>query len=148
MTKEVLISISGIQIMDGEDNDVELITAGNYYMKNGKHYILYDEVMEGFEGVTKNTIRITPGNMDITKKGVANVHMEFVENKKNLSCYATPYGDMMVGINTSQISISEAEDQLKVKVDYTLDINYEPVSKCNIIVNVQSLAKADFSLQS
>ena len=37
MTKDVLISISGVQLLEGDTNDVELITAGAYYNKNGKH---------------------------------------------------------------------------------------------------------------
>ena len=70
MTKDVLITISGIQMMDEEDSDVEMIVRGDYYQKNGKHYILYDEVMEGFEGKVKNVIKISPVGMDIIKKGM------------------------------------------------------------------------------
>ncbi|MBS6645417.1 MAG: DUF1934 domain-containing protein [Clostridiaceae bacterium] len=146
MTKDVLISISGIQIADGENSDVEMITTGDYFLKNGKHYIVYDEVMEGFDGMVKNTIKIHPGCLDIMKKGIANVHMVFEEDKKNIACYATPYGDMMVGINTNHISIDESEDKLKVRVDYSLDINYEHVSECNIVVDVQSKSKAEICL--
>ena len=146
MTKDVLISISGIQIADGENSDVEMITTGDYFLKNGKHYIVYDEVMEGFDGMVKNTIKIHPGCLDIMKKGIANVHMVFEEDKKNIECYATPYGDMMVGINTNHISIDESEDKLKVRVDYSLDINYEHVSECNIVVDVQSKSKAEICL--
>ena len=146
MTKDVLISISGIQIADGENSDVEMITTGDYFLKNGKHYIVYDEVMEGFDGMVKNTIKIHPGCLDIMKKGIANVHMVFEEDKKNIACYATPYGDMMVGINTNHISIDESEDKLKVRVDYSLDIKYEHVSECNIVVDVQSKSKAEICL--
>ena len=146
MTKDVLISISGIQIADGENSDVEMITTGDYFLKNGKHYIVYGEVMEGFDGMVKNTIKIHPGCLDIMKKGIANVHMVFEEDKKNIACYATPYGDMMVGINTNHISIDESEDKLKVRVDYSLDINYEHVSECNIVVDVQSKSKAEICL--
>ena len=56
MTKDVLVSISGkhIDIMDdpargyevGEDG-IEVVTPANYYCRNGKHYILYDQVLEG-----------------------------------------------------------------------------------------------------
>ena len=53
MTKDVLITISGIQTIDGEVNDpIETVTPGEYYFRNGKHYILYDEVQEGVPGVT------------------------------------------------------------------------------------------------
>ena len=50
MTKDVLITISGMQMIDGDNSDIEMITTGAYYMKNGKHYITYDEVLEGYEG--------------------------------------------------------------------------------------------------
>ena len=44
MTKDVLIKISGLQAMDGDSDDVEIITAGDYFQKNGKHYIVYEAV--------------------------------------------------------------------------------------------------------
>ena len=43
MTKEVLVTISGLQFSpETESESVELITSGSYYKKNGKHYIIYD----------------------------------------------------------------------------------------------------------
>lgn len=110
MTKDVLITISGIQMIDEEDSDVEMIVRGDYYQKNGKHYILYEEMMEGFTGKVKNVIKISPSGMDIIKKGIANTHMQFEKNKKNLSCYTTPLGDMVVGIQASRIKINEEPD--------------------------------------
>lgn len=49
MTRDVLVRISGLQLIDGEHDDVEVITSGDYFWKNGKHYILYDEVIDGIE---------------------------------------------------------------------------------------------------
>ena len=70
MTKDVLITISGVQMLDDDDEDVEMVTRGDYYQKNGKHYIMYDEQMEGFEGTVKNIIKVSPGSVDIIKKGI------------------------------------------------------------------------------
>ena len=55
MTKDVIVSINGLQIarQNEESEPIEVITAGDYYKKNDKHYIIYDEVAEGFEGVKK-----------------------------------------------------------------------------------------------
>ena len=39
MTRDVLITISGIQLAEGDSNEVEMITAGDYFQKNGSHYI-------------------------------------------------------------------------------------------------------------
>ena len=91
MTKDVLVKISGLQFAEDQDSGpVEIITTGNYYKKNGKHYILYDEVQEGFDGVTKSVIKVNDDFLDVTKKGVTNVHMMFEKNKKNMSYYNTP----------------------------------------------------------
>ena len=47
MTKDVIVSISGLQMpAEGEAEPVEVITVGDYYQKNGKHYVLYEEVNE------------------------------------------------------------------------------------------------------
>ena len=148
MTKEVLVTISGFQIMDGENHDVQLITAGDYYQKNGKHYISYDEVEEGVEGRIHNIIKITPDSLDIMKSGITRAHMKFEKNQKNVACYVTPFGNMMVGIHTDAISLAENEDHLKIEVDYKLDINYEHVSDCSISVDIQSRSKAELNLQS
>ena len=118
MTRDVLITISGIQMIDEDDSDVEM--------------------MEGFEGKVKNVIKVSGRGIDIIKRGIANVHMQFEKNKKNLSCYTTPLGDMVVGIQANKIRINEEPDSLKVDIDYSLDVNYEHLSECSIRVDVQS----------
>lgn len=138
MTKDVLITISGFQMMEDDNSDVEMIVRGDYYQKNGKHYILYDEIMEGFEGKVSNVIKISPTGMDIIKRGLTNAHMQFEKNKKNHSCYNTPMGDMVVGIQANHIHIEEKPDNLKVDVNYSLDVNYHHLSDCSIRLDIQS----------
>lgn len=148
MTRDVLISISGMQMAEDDSNTMEMITAGDYFLKNGSHYILYDEIQEGVEGVTKNTIKIRPQGLDIIKRGSSRAHMTFEKDKKNMSCYATPIGELMIGISTNDIQIQEEEDRLRVLVAYSLDINYQHVSECNIVLEVHSKANADIHLLS
>ena len=51
MTKDVMISIRGLQFMEGEDGDnIETVQQGEYYERNGARYLLYDEYMEGIPG--------------------------------------------------------------------------------------------------
>ena len=147
MTKDVIVTISGLQFaQETETEPVEIVTAGSYYKKNGKHYIIYDEVMEGFEGSTKNIIKLTEDSLDVTKKGVTNVHMVFEENKKNLTCYSTPYGNLMIGIEGGPVSIQETDDRIEVRANYSLDINYEHVANCEIRMHIQSKEAQQFSL--
>ena len=122
MTKDVLITIRGVHTLDHEDNDVEMIVRGDYYQKNGKHYILYEEILEGAEERVKNVIKISPSSMDIIKKGVTNSRMLFEKNKKNLSCYSTPVGNLVIGIQANHFYVEEQENSIKVNVDYSLTL--------------------------
>lgn len=71
MTKNILLKISGLQF-SADNNDpnepepVEIIAPGEYYFKNGKHYIMYDEFMEGFDSVTKNVLKLKEDSLEIT----------------------------------------------------------------------------------
>ena len=147
MTKEVLVKISGLQFEEENENGpIEIITTGNYYKKNGKHYILYNEVQEGFDGVTKSMIKVNEDFMDVTKKGVTNVHMMFEKNKKNLSYYATPIGSILVGVDATDVKVTETEDNIDIKVDYDLEVNYEHLAKCSISMNIMSKDVKDFRI--
>lgn len=148
MTRDVLIRISGLQAMDGENDNVEVITTGDYFLKNGRHYVIYDEVMEGFEGNIRNLLKISPDKLDVRKNGAANAHMVFEQDRKNLTHYVTPMGEMIVEVSTNRILLDEQEDSLKVSVDYSLDINYSHISDCNITVDVCSRENARLELQS
>ena len=147
MTKDVLVKISGLQFAGEEDNDsIEVITSGTYYKKNNKHYVLYEEVMEGTTEITKNIIKIGEDSMEVTRKGPATVHMVFEKDKKNVSYYYTPFGNLLIGIDAREIQIDENELDINVKVNYGLEINYEHVADCHITVDVKSKDARDFKL--
>lgn len=148
MTKEVLLTIKGLQFNNETGNDsIEVITKGDYYLKNGKRYIIFDEVSEGFEGSTHNIIKINGNCMDVTKKGIANVHMVFEENKKNMAYYNTPFGNILVGILTRNVAVDETEDNIDVNVDYELEVNYEHLAECSIAMNIKPKDTKNFSLR-
>ena len=142
MTKDVLISISGLHYdaLDGEGQPVEVITPAAYYLKNGKHYVVYDEMVEGMPGTIKNTIKITGDYMfEIRKSGIADTHMVFEKDRINMTNYATPYGDMMVGIHTKDMTVNVEEENIDVSISYALDVNNEPLSDCEIKVNIRGM---------
>jgi uncharacterized beta-barrel protein YwiB (DUF1934 family) len=147
MTKDVLIKISGLQSMDGDSDNIEVITTGEYFLKNGKHYVIYDEEVEGFEGIIHNTIRITPDMLDVRKTGVVGTHMVFALDRPDQTHYATPMGEMVIETRTNRIFLEEDEDSLQVEVDYSLDINFEHVSNCSIILDVCSREKATLGIR-
>lgn len=138
MKKDVLVSISGLQYEVDKDEPIEVISVGQYYNKNGKHYICYDEILEEADGVTSCTVKAAPGQIDIIKKGANNVHMVFETGKKNTTYYSTPYGDLQIGVYTAKIQVDEEEDKLSLQINYGLDINYAFVADCQIQMKITS----------
>lgn len=143
MTKDVLVSISGMHmeflsgLTEEENEAIEVVTPANYYCKNGKHYVIYDEIMEGIPGTIKNKIKITgTDSMEIMKTGISNAHMIFEKNKKNQTYYQTPYGQMLIGVNTRDMEVNVTEKNIDIMVDYELDINHEPLANCKIKMEI------------
>lgn len=144
MTQDVLLTISGLHMLeameDGEESNepIEVITPASYYWKNGKHFILFDEVVEGIPGVTKNKIKIIGDTaLEITKSGITNAHMVFEKNKNNLTFYDTPFGQIEVGIHTRDMCVDVREDRIDVNVEYGLDVNHEAMADCRITMNIR-----------
>ncbi len=143
MTQDVLLSIRGLQFdADADSGTLETITPAEYFQKNSQHYLIYDEVMEGFHDSTKNIIKWNDSTLDLTKRGVVNVHMIFEENKKNMTEYKTPFGSILIGIDTHGVNVKEEEERISIQVDYALEINYEHLAECKINMDVRPKKEA------
>ena len=139
MTKEVIITIKGLQAgPDSDGEPIEMITTGEYFYKNNKHYILYEEVMEGETATNKNRVKIAPGHVELTKSGLVSVQMVFEENQKTVSHYNTPYGTLLMGIEAKTVSVQETEDEINVAITYALELNEEHAADCDIKINIRS----------
>lgn len=138
MTKDVLVTIAGLQFEIDSEEPIEVITAGQYFLKNDKHYVLYDEILEDTNEICKNRIKIGKEQVEILKTGASNVHMVFEKGKKNLTYYNTPFGNLLIGIDTTKVEFNEGSEQLELKINYVLEVNYAHVSDCSITIKVTS----------
>ena len=148
MDKEVLIHVSGLQTMDAEgyQEPIEIVVPGEYYFRNGSHYLRYEEILEDFAEPTINYIKISPKGMEVRKKGVVNVHMVFEQGKKNMTYYTTPYGTIEMGIAATNLNLEENDSGLNMKVDYALDMNQEHVADCYLAIKAQPKNCKDFTI--
>lgn len=149
MDKNVLIHIKGLQMMDPTDEQepIELVVPGQYYFKNGSHYLRYEELMDETSAEpTVNYIKISSKAVEVRKKGLVNVHMVFERGKKNMTYYSTPYGTVEMGIAATGVMIEESENGIDMKVDYALEMNEEYVADCYLTVSAQSKASGEFRI--
>ena len=93
MTKDVLLSISGLhqdvtgieaQGDEPGNEPIEVIAPANYYEKKGKHYVIYDELVEGIPGTIKNKVRIMDDRMMI---GVFTKDIRFEEQDEKITVH-------------------------------------------------------------
>lgn len=137
MKKDVLIHVKGLQLMENEDV-IELVVPGQYYFRNGSHYLRYEEMVDETDAPTVNYIKISKDNVEVRKHGVVNTQMIFDESKKSMTTYSTPLGMFNMGIAATKIEFEENEDNIKLKLDYALDINGERMADCYITIEAHS----------
>lgn len=140
MDKDVLIHVRGLQMMDTEEGQepIEIVVPGQYYFRNGSHYLRYEEIMDESSTPTVNYIKMSPQGVEVRKKGLVNVHMVFEQGKKNMTYYTTPYGTLQMGIATTGLALTENTDSIDMKVDYTLDMNEAHVADCYLTIQAQT----------
>ena len=131
MNKDVLIHVRGLQMMETDDaqEPIEIVVPGQYYFRNGSHYLRYEEMLDDTAETTVNYIKMSPNGVEVRKQGQVNVHMVFEEGKKNKTFYNTPYGTLQMGISATGLELKESEDGIQMKVDYALDMNEEHVAE-------------------
>ncbi|MCC8080809.1 MAG: DUF1934 domain-containing protein [Lachnospiraceae bacterium] len=163
MTREVWISIRGLQNVGVDEQEpVEIVSAGTYYNRNGKHYILYDTVEEDSDSATPNMIKISPDHVELTRKGSHAVRMDFRQGIRTLTEYPTPCGPLLLGITTGFVQVSETEHsdgemegqtgeierqttgtegQINVRMEYTLDTDGDRLADCELLMRIRSRTK-------
>ena len=140
MTEDVLVSVKGLHTLNtAQDEEIEIISAGKYFFRNGKHYLFYDEQVEDSGAVVSNRIVCRDGCVELTKKGPVNVKMSLLADEKTKCWYETPFGEMLVGIEVTDMKVEEQEDLLEINIAYRLELNYEYVSDCRI--QIRAIAK-------
>lgn len=142
MTKEVFVRISGLQAIAGaaenpEEDPIEILCAGTYYYRNGKHYVRFEEACEGARQITKTQIKWEDENrLEVSRRGPVSVRMVFEKNRTNNCIYETPFGRLCLGIYMEQMQIREQEDDICIRAKYTLAVNCEPLADCALSIRI------------
>lgn len=135
MGKDVLVSVKGTQVIGEESDTVEVITSGTWHEKNGKQYLIYEETFEEIRETTKNTVKISPGMIEVTKRGVVESRMVYERGKKHVANYMTPMGLIVLGITTKELFVEAGRETLHAEVKYALEMNGQFVSDSSLEIH-------------
>lgn len=146
MEKDVLVTLGGVLAAGGDEDNIDVVFPGQYYYRNERHFVLYEEVMEDFDQPTSNMIRFSPEEVSVRKRGVINTEMIFRPEEKTACDYVTPYGTISMLINTDRIRIQETEERIALWIDYSIEAGEDQVSRNYMRILIQPRAN-DFSLR-
>ncbi len=129
MMKDVWISISNRQHDGGkEENTLVFDTAGYYF---------FDDGLEG----TRTSVMVMPDQVVVDRDGILTGRMVFREGFRDSFPYDTPYGQMMLGIDTRRIRHNFNENGGDVEIDYITDLSHAFVANNNFRISVKEMEK-------
>ena len=121
----VLLSIRGEQYFDGIDPDTtELMTEGTMEVTEDGMVLSYEESeLTGMEGTT-TTFEVKGPRVTLTRSGAVNSQMVFEEGRQHTSLYETPFGELSVDIQTSELKHNLSERGGLMEIKYSIAVEH------------------------
>lgn len=140
MNRQIELTIRGLHTEEtGDLAPLETVVRAEYFRKNGSQYLFYRETQEGYEQPSKSRIKFKNGLVELTRQGLVETHMVFEEGRKHMSRYSMPYGELLLGIDTKKVTLKEQEDDIRVEIDYSLEIDGAHQADSRIELHLQNL---------
>ena len=138
MDDNFLISVVGIQTIDGESDRIEVITAGDYVNENDAVTVTYPEYSEeNPTHKTDTTVTLEGGLLTIERRGPMSSRLILEEGRRHQCLYETPMGSMMIGIFTDSIRTDLSERGGEIRASYQLDFNQNVVSNNEFYIRIE-----------
>ncbi len=140
MENKFLISITGIQEVDGETEKIEVMTTGEYIIKNGSRYIKYVEYDNDNPNIHfNNIVKVSKDNNKVTiiRTGDTESRLTLEKRRRHLCHYRTIAGELMIGVYTDTIDVSLDENGGELSVKYQLDFNAGLVSNNEFYITLK-----------
>ncbi len=139
MQDNYIITVTGIQEVDGEKDKIEVITTGEYVSKNGHRYIKYKEYDNDNPNVSIDAVvKVENDNkVSIIRYGERQSRLILEKDVRHQCHYRTVMGDILMGVYTSRVEHNLTDDGGDIKVKYQLDFFADVVSDNEIHINVK-----------
>ena len=133
-----LISIVGEQMLDGETDKIEVLTAGNFMKKKDHYYIGYKEYDEDNpETFFNKLIKVEDDTVTINRKGPMRSQLMLQRGRRHQCIYQTVAGDLSIGVFTKTLENRLTEKGGVLEVSYTLDFNTDLVSENRFVIKIE-----------
>jgi len=139
--RKVMISIKGTPVPiedEGRDGSFELMTDGEYFTEGDVSTFSYVESdLTGVDGML-TTFNVEPHRVVLRRDNGMGGDMIFSESQKHHFLYETPFGSVLMGIDTHSIKTNMRDDGGSLEIRYDIEVDNISVSKNLFEINIRS----------
>ena len=133
--KDAVVKITDRHLQDGEEYTCELTTSGSLDFSEDGFTVVYHETDEELKGC-KTELRYANGVITMTRSGKYNTELIIEKDRRHSCFYATPYGELMMGVYTKNMFTDMNENGGTLRFSYTIDFNNDLASENDLTVSV------------
>lgn len=138
--KKVLISIKGAPgITHGPDDYFELTTDGRYLSKDGISEFSYLEYSHNIDDSLLTTFAVEKDKVVLRRDDGISGELIFSKDQKYHCLYDTPFGSVMLGIDTLEVSNNMNDDGGHLEILYNIEIDNVHVGQNLYQIDIRSL---------
>lgn len=144
MGQKMQLTITGIQYPVGEAEGITTIqqVEAEYFQRNDSHYLLYEELPEGFPKPLKTRIKLKGRTLEIYRQGPGGSTLFFAEGTPYRTEYVTPYGKLLLDIVTLKLVVTGMDDAKgehwpEVLIEYVLQNDGEDMAKYVLTIKAE-----------
>ena len=140
MRKEVLVTVRGTQTNDlGEKDTIELVTLGNYYLKNSSYYIVYNETeVSGMKG-TVTSVKAESKKVTLNRMGASEMKHVFEEGVPDESSYVTSFGQFFSSVLPSKVEVDLTDVGGSINLEYELELDSHKIGYNELCITVKEV---------
>lgn len=139
MIKNTVVHIIDSHVTDGEKTACELTTSGTLdFTAPDDFTVTYRETDDELEGC-ETTLKLEEmRRVVMTRTGKYSAEMIIEKERRHTCFYATPFGELMMGIYASCVEAEMTENGGRLKFVYTIDFNNDLASENELTVIVKT----------
>ncbi len=144
MSKNVSIKLENIQEIT-DDNEKQKINnnyQGEFYVKNEKLYLKYEDDAEGMGG-SQTIVKIDPEKERVLllRQEPAAMKQDFVCGKKQEGYFKTAYGEIKIAVKTKRLEMEISENAGLIRINYQVFLGGELNAEHHLKINYKILKK-------
>ncbi|TDO95055.1 uncharacterized beta-barrel protein YwiB (DUF1934 family) [Halanaerobium saccharolyticum] len=142
MSKNVSIKLENVQqiIDDQEKQRINNQYQGEFYIKNEKLYLSYQDDAEGMDGA-RTVVKIDPERERVLllRHQPAAMKQDFVIGKKQEGYFKTAYGEIKMAVKTKRLEMEISENAGLIRINYQVFLGGELNAEHHLKINYKIL---------